>query len=411
MITASTAELVIESIAAGGDGVARHEGLVVLTPRTAPGDRVRVDIRMDKRLGRGTLRELLSPGPGRIEPPCPHYVADRCGGCQVQHLAYGAQLAAKGGIIRDALVRIGRRPLDEAPRVGASDRPWRYRRKLTLAMERRAGRWIAGLFPYDDPRHPFALVDCPITEEPVLAVWREVLAAAERLPRADRLRGAVQLVDGGGSTFTLEGGREWPEIAAFAAGVPSVSGIWWQPEGGRRRRVHDRGAPGGSASFLQVNASVAMALHARVLERARAHRPQRLIDAYAGSGTTAVPLAREGIRVTAIELDRDAAAVCRHQLPAGSESLAGRVEDLLPRALPADVVLLNPPRTGVEPPVTAALASAVPRAIIYVSCNPATLARDVARLPQYRIASVEGFDMFPQTAHVETVCELVLEDA
>jgi 23S rRNA (uracil1939-C5)-methyltransferase len=87
------------------------------------------------------------------------------------------------------------------------------------------------------------------------------------------------------------------------------------------------------------------------------------------------------------------------------------VEDLLPRALPADLVLLNPPRAGVEAVVTTALAEARPRAIIYTSCNPATLARDVARLPGYRIASLVGFDMFPQTAHVETVCELVLEAA
>jgi 23S rRNA (uracil1939-C5)-methyltransferase len=409
--TATATELTIESIAAGGDGVARHEGLVVLTPRTAPGDRALVDIRLEKRLGRGILQQVLAPGPGRIAPPCPHYVIDRCGGCQLQHLAYDAQLAAKGGIIRDALVRIGRRALDAAPPVSASDRPWRYRRKLTLAMERRAGAWIAGLFPYDDPRHPFALADCPITEERVLAVWREVLAAADHLPQADRLRGAVQLGDAAGATFTLEGGREWAEVAAFAAAVPAVTGIWWQPEEGRRRLVHDRGAPGGGASFIQVNASVAAALHARVRDRARAHRPRRLVDAYAGSGATAVPLARDGVQVTAIELDREAAAVCRRELPAGSESLAGRVEDLLPRALPADVVLVNPPRTGVEAAVTAALAASPPRAIIYVSCNPATLARDVARLPQYRIASVEGFDMFPQTAHVETVCELVLEDA
>jgi len=90
---------------------------------------------------------------------------------------------------------------------------------------------------------------------------------------------------------------------------------------------------------------------------------------------------------------------------------AVRVEDLLPAQLPADVVLVNPPRTGVEPAVTSALAAQRPRAILYTSCNPATLARDVARLPGFRIASLVGFDMFPQTAHVETVCELVPEDS
>ena len=409
--TVRQADLVIESIAAGGDGVARHEGLVILTPRTAPGDRARIAVRVEKRLGRGLLERVIEPGPGRIDPPCPHYVIDRCGGCQIQHLAYDAQLAAKGSIIRDALVRIGKRQLDTAPRVRASDRPWRYRRKLTLAMERRGPRWIAGLYPYDDPRHPFELVDCPITEERVMHVWRSILAAAALLPAAGRLRGAVRLLDEGGATFTLEGGTQWRAVAAFAAAVPDLAGIWWQPAGEARRLVHDRGTESDGASFVQVNATVAAALHAHVIDRARAHRPRRLVDAYAGAGDTAVPLARDGVRVTAIERDREAAARCRALLPPGSESLAGRVEALLPRALPADVVLLNPPRTGVDPAVTTALSAAPPRAIIYTSCNPATLARDLGRLAGYRIASLEGFDMFPQTAHVETVCELVPEDA
>jgi 23S rRNA (uracil1939-C5)-methyltransferase len=138
-----------------------------------------------------------------------------------------------------------------------------------------------------------------------------------------------------------------------------------------------------------------------------------LVDGYAGSGATAIPLARQGIRVTAIELDSDAAAACAAELPPESRSLSGRVEDLLPAALPADVVILNPPRTGLADAVPAQLESLTerPRAIIYVSCNPATLGRDLARMPGYRIESVRGFDMFPQTAHVETVCELIPEAA
>jgi 23S rRNA (uracil1939-C5)-methyltransferase len=137
---------------------------------------------------------------------------------------------------------------------------------------------------------------------------------------------------------------------------------------------------------------------------------------------TAVPLALEGVRVTAIEADPEASAVSASEMPAGSRAITARVEDV-PAALLADVVILNPPRQGVAPQVASYLASAVrraatatgglalapasPRAILYVSCDPATLARDVARLGGWRIASVEAFDMFPQTAHVETLCELV----
>lgn len=411
MTVSGRLELDVEGIAAGGDGVSRHEGLVVLTPRTAPGDRVVADVRVEKRLGRGRLEEIVRPGPDRIEPPCPHYVVDRCGGCQLQHLTYDAQLTAKQGIIRDALVRIGKRNVPYPPSVMPSSRPWRYRRKLTLAMERRGAGWVAGLYPYDDPAHPFVLTDCPITDERVVAIWREIMAAAEHFPDERRLRGAVQLVGESEATFVLEGGAAWPAIGAFADAVPSLVGIWWQPAHQRRRLVHERARSAAGASFAQVNAEVATLLRAHVLDRVAVHAPGTVVDAYAGSGATAIPLAQRGARVTAIELDREAAAVCRAALPPGSQSLAGRVEELLPRALPADLVLLNPPRTGVEPAVTTALDAARPRAIIYTSCSPATLARDVARLPGYRIASLVGFDMFPQTAHVETVCELVPEDA
>lgn len=173
-------------------------------------------------------------------------------------------------------------------------------------------------------------------------------------------------------------------------------------------RAGGRGAATG-ASFVQVNAEVGAAVHAGVVRRALAYDPATAVDGYAGTGTTAAALARHGVRVTAIEADRDAAGWASRTLPPGSRMIAGRVEDVLSRALPADVVVLNPPRAGLDPAVPRTLAQAAPppRAVIYVSCDPATLARDLARLDGWRIADVQAYDMFPQTAHVETVCELV----
>jgi 23S rRNA (uracil1939-C5)-methyltransferase len=404
-------ELSIDSIAAGGDGVARTGGMVVFVPRSAPGDVLRAEVRSRKRFGRGRIVELVEPGPHRVMPRCAHYVENDCGGCQLQHLDYPAQLAAKSAIVGDAVRRIARRAV-ENPRVHPSDRPWRYRRKLTLAIRRSGTDIVAGLRPYHDPDAVFNLVDCPITDEVVLGVWRDIIAAADMLPGADELRGAVRVAEDE-ATFSLTGGTEWAQADRFLDRVPSLRAIWWTPAGGRRRLAAERGSAPAGASFVQVNAGVSAAMRDHVVKLALSLSPRTAVDAYGGSGDFAEALGRAGVRMVAIELDAEAAAVAATRLPAGSTSLAGRVETLLPGHLPADLVILNPPRTGLDSRVTEALSitagSAPASAIIYVSCDPGTLARDIGRLGGWRIRSMEAFDMFPQTAHVETVCELLPE--
>ena len=212
---------------------------------------------------------------------------------------------------------------------------------------------------------------------------------------------------------------QWPRAREMSDRVPELTTLWWEPQGGWRRLLVDRrdAAADGrqdtkspDASFAQVNTAAAELLHAHVIALAMSHAPVTLIDAYAGAGATAIALAERGVRVTAIELDAASARWVAAHLPSGSRSLIARVEDALDEALPADVVIVNPPRAGVDERVTSTLqAATAPRAIVYVSCNPATLARDVQRLARYRVASLTSFDMFPQTAHVETVCELVPE--
>lgn len=407
-----TATLEIASLAAGGDGVARHDGLVVFTPRSAPGDRVRAEVSVNGRVGRGRLLEVLEYGPSRVTPACAHYEAPhRCGGCQWQHVAIDAQREAKQLMVRDAFARIAKREVALPPiRVGE---PWRYRRSLTLAMRRGESGWYAGLRAFDDPEAVFPLQDCLITAPEVLAAWREVLAAGEHLPDEQRLRGTVRVIDGR-AHFTLEGGREWVELTGFLDAVPNLAAVWWQAEGKRRRLVADRrpaGEPG--ASFVQVNPAMAALLHDAVAARVMAHAPRTVVDAYSGAGETAVAISAQGVQVVAVEADEEASAYAATRLPAGSRAIAARVEDVLPRLLPADVVILNPPRSGVDAKVTKALSAArpAPKAIVYVSCDPATLARDVARLEGWRVQHVECFDLFPQTAHVETLCELRPEDA
>jgi len=404
----AVATVVIDSIAAGGDGVGRSDGLVIFVPRTVPGDTVNAQVTVKGRFARGILRAVVTPSPLRIDPPCPHYTRDKCGGCQLQHIDYSdGQRAAKRTIIHDALQRIGKREVD-VPAVVRSPKEWRYRTKLTLTMRRRGERWVAGLHPYDDPARIFALSDCPITDSRVVAAWREIMNADAFLPEAIELRGSVRITSGG-PTFVLSGGRRWSAWESFASAAPSLAALWWEPVEEPRRLLFDkRDDRSPSASFAQVNAEMAEILGEYVFQRVLDYNPQSVVDAYSGAGHIAIQLSQRGVVVTAIELDRDASRWAAERLPAPSRAIAAKVEDALPGVLPAQVVILNPPRAGVDPRVTSTLEREVGhlQAVIYVSCNPATLARDLSRLPSYHIEAVQGFDMFPQTAHVETVCVL-----
>lgn len=417
--TSDTATLAITSVGAGGVGVARHDGRVVFVPRTAPGDTVLAALEdggAEARFLKGRPLRIVEAGPDRIAPACPHYEGDDCGGCQLQHLAPEAQRAAKATIIADAFQRIAKRPLAAPPEVRSGPSPWRYRRVLSLHFRPTSeGGWRAGLHAWHTPGQVFTLGDCQITREPVVAALHAVAAAGTHLPAWSGLRITAREV-AGGIALLVEGAERWTDAQAEAllAGVPALVAIWWHPHRGRRRLMADRRVhadPG--ASFAQVNAEVAALLRAHLLARVRAANPRTVVDAYAGAGDTAIPLAADGIRVTAIELDADAARFVAERLPAPSTAIAARTEEALPRALPADVVIVNPPRDGLSAKVTTLLDQAAgnTRALLYVSCNPATLARDVARLPHWRVSHVLAFDMFPQTAHVETVCELLPESA
>ncbi|MCU0636257.1 MAG: hypothetical protein MUE41_15425 [Gemmatimonadaceae bacterium] len=405
--------MVIESIGAGGVGIARDaDGRILFVPRTAPGDTVEVTHRAapTARFARARLLKLVHPGPDRVTPPCPHYDGDGCGGCQLQHLAAAAQRTAKARIVADAFARIARQPI-AMPEVVPSPEQWRYRRKATFTLRPHTG----GFHAADDPERLVQVTTCPITDDGVVAALLETRAARELLPADEEWRVSVRRLDADTLGAVIDGGRAgaWPALDAFARATPRLDAIWWRARGAPRAMlVLDRRADDGTdaaPAFAQVNAMLAERLHADVVRAVVALDVQHVIDAYAGTGAIAREVAAHGAQVSAIEVDPTACDVARRRAPPSMRVIEGDVASALGSALPADAIVVNPPRAGLGAEVPPLLDEAAgdARALVYVSCDPATLARDVARLPRWRVAQVRCYDLFPQTAHVETVVSFV----
>lgn len=404
----------IESVASGGDGVGRlADGMTVFVPRTAPGDRVRLTaVRRRRRHAHAEAAEVVEPGPGRVAPRCAHFVRDRCGGCQWQHLSLAAQHEAKRRMVGDALRRIGGLPVED-PELVPSPREFGYRSTVTLTVRWNGREPLVG-FHREDDASVFALEDCEIAREEIGSLWSAIRPALGALPTGDDVRLKLRVAADGGLHLIVSGGdRAWttPEPLAEAARRAGHSAtVWWQPSGGAVRRMAGPQAEASAVAFEQVNAEVAGALRAAALGAVPASA-RRVLDLYAGTGETALELSRRGHDVASVEVDE--AAVRRAQERALAEgvvvqAVAGRVEHAIGRLLPADAVVANPPRTGLAPEVTAALAARPPERLIYVSCDPATLARDLKRLAAAPARlDLTCFDMFPQTSHVETLAVLV----
>jgi 23S rRNA (uracil1939-C5)-methyltransferase len=423
-VTGETFEVRIRGVAAGGAGVADlPDGRVLFVHRTAPGDRARARIVREKpRWAQGELVELLEPGDSRRDAPCPYYA--RCGGCTLEHIRYPEQLRWKGQLVADALQRIGGVTLGEPPVVEGSPREFRYRSRVAFHLRRLGGdRVVAGFHELENPGR---IVDlggsCLLPDEAIAAVWDRLRFAwgpgARRLPAGPGLRLTLKHV-GAGVVLIVEEGRGEGRPDDLLAAVRGLRAIWHRPQRdaparllageetaedewlGERLRL-------GATAFVQVNREAAMRMHEVVLQAVGPPAGLRVLDCYAGVGALGRRLARAGARVTAIELDGEAVRAARHDAPGGFEVLQGRVEGLLEKALPADVAILNPPRSGVDAKVLARLVASGVERIVYVSCDAATLARDVSRLSSaFHVRRVRCFDLFPQTSHVETV--LLLE--
>ena len=431
--------IVLDDLLENGQGVGRIDGLVTFVTGGLPGERVRIAVDERKKNYAGAhVVEIEEASSDRVDPGCP--VFPRCGGCQTLHLRYAAELAWKQRRVRDALQRIGgQRSVDVGDVVTAQPDGGGYRNKVGLVCGFEHGRARLGF--YGARSHKLVAIDgCPVLLPRLQTAVEQLVRFAREAPQVMRGVGhVVARASASGRELVVSFNGKAPNralgpaVAQLQRTVSGLTGIVanWDPASenavfGRRtatlwgapiitERVGTASFVFGIASFFQINTALLELLAGRILERLAGAR--RVIDLYAGVGTFSVLLGRKGVATTGVEsfkpaVDEAAANAALNgvtnaafECATAAAALGGdRGRTLLAGA---DAAIVDPPRKGCEDGVLAGLmANAVPR-ILYISCNPATLARDAAILTGggYRLDLVEPFDMFPHTGHIEVLAE------
>jgi 23S rRNA (uracil1939-C5)-methyltransferase len=401
-----TYEVTMTALIYGGEALGRlPDGKAVFVPYLLPGERARVQIVEEKRgYARAELLDLLEASPDRINPLCAHFFI--CGGCHYQHMPYERQLEAKAAILKDQLERIGR--LDDPPVQPAvpSPEPYYYRNHVQFHLT------PEGQLGYHHARsgQVFAISECHLPEPPLNALWPQL--DIEPISGLDCVR--LRLGDEGDILLALE--SEEPALPEFSVEDLPISVVHLSPAGaqvlagsdtifitvlGRTFRIS-------AESFFQVNTPMATAMVEHVLDRLELDRLMTLLDVYAGVGLFSAFLAEEVGELVAIESS-----------PAASEDFAANLaefdnvslyeapaEEVLPvLAAQPQVILVDPPRAGLDRQALDAIVDMSPPTLVYVSCDPATLARDARRLAAggYRLDQITPFDLFPQTYHIESI--------
>ncbi|MDQ2921448.1 MAG: class I SAM-dependent RNA methyltransferase [Acidobacteriota bacterium] len=412
----STLEVEIERLLPGGVGLAHGEGLTLFVSLAAPGDVLRVGLdRIQGNVGFASIIEILKPSPHRIEPPCPYF--GRCGGCDFQQLTYEAQLNAKVEIIRDCLHRIAKIDIPLDIPINPSPNQWHYRARAMWQVD--SSDKLVGYFERGSNRVcdvEYCAVLVPELQTTLERVRNEIRAETA----AERLRD-IEVVAGD------EGVSVAPPLAGFNTDIVS-------------RVIGNETYYFSAEAFFQVNHELLVPLIGEAIRnsygeenapkgdaageansetRAEA-RGETAIDLYCGVGLFTLPLARRFERVIGVEGRARATEFARRNLEFAklnnAEVVTSPVSDWMKQHArsfgPVDFLLLDPPRAGAENAVIAGILALRPAQIAYVSCDPATLARDLKKLIAggYALDSVAAFDMFPQTHHVETLAHLRNDD-
>ncbi|MBN2256940.1 MAG: class I SAM-dependent RNA methyltransferase [Anaerolineaceae bacterium] len=398
-------EVTLTTLSYGGDCLGRlPDGRVVFVPFGIPGEKVAIEILADnKNFARGKLVKVLEPSTKRIEPTCKHF--GRCGGCHAQHMTYEAQLEYKAAILSEQLTRVGKLADPPNPQVIQSPNQYQYRNNLRFHIND-TGK-LGFRAPHSDRIIPVS--ECHLPEKAIQEAWPFIELEADSGIEQIELRGGMD----GELLITLEGSAETAPEFETEAGLSAV----YAGQGGRiilagedllPMQVCQRSFQVSGGSFFQVNTRMAEAMITTLKENLVYSGKTILADLYCGVGLFSAFFAGEVKEVIGVELSPDACLDFAANLDEfDNVSLyEGAVESVLPRLeVKADVVILDPPRAGLHPKALEALMAAKPAQIAYISCDPATLARDLGKMVAggYHIEKVCLLDLFPQTFHIESM--------
>ena len=441
-----TYELQIDRLGTSGEGVGRYENFTVFVPNALPGENVSVIIEEVKNsYARGRIKQILHESVDRVAPLCELY--EECGGCQLQHFSYEAQLRAKRAQVVDALTHIGKFPQIPVMETLRAEEPWNYRNKMQFPIGRNSGKIVIGCFAQGSHRI-INTENCHIqrAENNDLANAAREIAEQLHIPvyNEDTHKGVLRHIVGrvGRSndlmavivTATKQLPRAKDFVRMMRERLPNLVSVHQNIQTYRNNVIMGRdtqllwGRPTiidslgrlnfhiSPRSFFQVNTRQAERLYEQALAYADLHGTETVIDAYCGTGTITLFLAQKARKVYGIEIVQpailDARKNARDNHIKNAEFIVGDATTVMPalykQGIRPDVVVVDPPRAGCTETVLRTFANMKPQRIVYVSCNPATLARDLAILKElgYLAQEVQPVDLFPQTSHVENVCLL-----
>lgn len=436
--------LTVNGLGSSGEGVGKYEGFTVFVKGALPEEEVRVTITLVKKsYAVGALEEIVKASAERVEPACPVY--KECGGCQLQHLSYKGQLECKRQQVQDALTRIGHLNLEALPVLGAAE-PWSYRNKMQFPAAADA-EGVLQIGCYATATHSVVDTDaCMISKEANNAIMKTVrtwmqhynISAYDEKTGKGLVRhimGRVGVHSGEVMAVIITSGYDIPHrgvliewlkrhVPGLVSVVQNINKKQTNVVMGSKTRVlygpeSIKDSLGSlsfhisAQAFFQVNSEQAEKLYNKALEFAALSGKETVVDVYCGTGTISLYLARHAKQVYGIEIVAPAIENAKKNAEenkcANAEFICGDAAVELPKLLAGgvrpDVLVVDPPRAGCEQKVLAAIAEVQPERVVYVSCNPASLARDLAFMEQhgYKAIVAQPVDMFPMTSHVETV--------